>query len=77
MGTEPQVVVAVTAGILSLGLAVLVSGRAGPRPPEFWGFMKIRKRWWLGPIIMMLAMLALLVVLSRGGAGAALIYSLL
>ncbi|HEX9007031.1 MAG TPA: DUF5989 family protein, partial [Bacteroidota bacterium] len=26
---------------------------------ELWDFMKVRKKWWLGPIVMMLLLLGL------------------
>ena len=29
---------------------------------ELWAFMRVRKKWWLGPIVVMLALLGLLVV---------------
>jgi len=43
---------------------------------EFWGFMKERKKWWLGPIIFMMLLLSLLIVLSQGSAVAPFIYTL-
>ena len=36
---------------------------------EFWDFLKVRKKWWLTPIVLMLLLIGLLVVL--GGSGAA------
>jgi Family of unknown function (DUF5989) len=44
--------------------------------PEFWAFMKVRKKWWLGPIILMLGLLGLLVVFTQGSAVAPFIYTL-
>ena len=35
---------------------------------ELWAFMQVRKKWWLGPIVMMLALLGLLVVFTQGSA---------
>ena len=32
---------------------------------ELWAFMRVRKKWWLGPIVIMLALLGLLVVFTR------------
>jgi len=29
---------------------------------ELWAFMRVRKKWWLGPIVLMLALLGLLPV---------------
>ncbi len=39
-------------------------------------FMALRKRWWLGPIVMMLALLGLLVIFTQGSAVAPFIYTL-
>jgi hypothetical protein len=44
--------------------------------PEFWAFMKVRKKWWLGPIVLMLGLLGLLVVFTQGSAVAPFIYTL-
>ena len=33
---------------------------------ELWAFMKVRKKWWLGPIVVMLVLLGLLIVLTQG-----------
>ena len=43
---------------------------------EFWSFMKVRKKWWLGPIVLMLGLLGLLVVFTQGSAVAPFIYTL-
>ncbi len=43
---------------------------------ELWTFMKVRKKWWLGPIVLMLGLLGLLVVLTSGSAVAPFIYTL-
>jgi hypothetical protein len=43
---------------------------------ELWTFMKVRKKWWLGPIILILLLLGLLVVLTSGSALAPFIYTL-
>jgi hypothetical protein len=43
---------------------------------ELWLFMKVRKKWWLGPIVLMLALLGLLVVFTQGSAIAPFIYTL-
>jgi hypothetical protein len=43
---------------------------------ELWAFMKVRKKWWLGPIILVLVMLGLLIVLTQGTAVAPFIYTL-
>ena len=44
--------------------------------PEFWGFLKTRKKWWLGPIIFVLLLMSLLIVLTEGSAVAPFIYTL-
>ena len=43
---------------------------------EFWAFMKIRKKWWLAPIVTLLLMLGILIVLTQGSALAPFIYTL-
>jgi hypothetical protein len=43
---------------------------------ELWDFMKVRKKWWLGPIIVMLLLLGLLLVFTQGSALAPFIYTL-
>ena len=43
---------------------------------ELWVFMRVRKKWWLGPIIVMLVLLGLLVVFTQGSAVAPFIYTL-
>ena len=42
---------------------------------EFWGFMRARKKWWLGPIVLVMLMLSLLIVLTQGSALAPFIYT--
>lgn len=43
---------------------------------EFWLFLKVRKKWWLTPIIMMLILLGSLIVLTQGSSLAPFIYTL-
>ncbi len=43
---------------------------------EFWSFLKVRKKWWLGPIVFVLLMMSLLIVLTEGSAVAPFIYTL-
>ena len=43
---------------------------------ELWAFMKVRKKWWLGPIFTVLILLGLLIVLTEGSAVAPFIYAL-
>ncbi len=43
---------------------------------EFWNFLKVRKKWWLVPIVFFLLMLGVLLVAAKGSALAPFIYSL-
>jgi hypothetical protein len=43
---------------------------------EFWDFIKVRKKWWLAPIIIILFLLGALIVLTEGSALAPFIYTL-
>jgi hypothetical protein len=43
---------------------------------EFWEFLKIRKRYWLLPIVLVLAVLSLLIVFAESSAVAPFIYAL-
>ncbi len=43
---------------------------------EFWHFLKVRKKWWLSPIIIFLLLLGALIVLTEGSAIAPFIYTL-
>jgi hypothetical protein len=43
---------------------------------ELWAFMRVRKKWWLGPILVILMLLGLVVVLTEGSALAPFIYTL-
>ena len=43
---------------------------------EFWDFLKVRKKWWLLPIIFFLLLLGTLIVLTEGSALAPFIYTL-
>jgi hypothetical protein len=43
---------------------------------ELWSFLRLRKKWWLAPIVLMLLLLGLILVLSEGSALAPFIYSL-
>ena len=35
---------------------------------ELWAFMRVRKKWWLGPILLTLIAFALLVAMTQGSA---------
>ena len=43
---------------------------------EFWEFLKVRKRYWLAPIIIILILLSLLIVFAQSSAVAPFIYTL-
>ena len=43
---------------------------------EFWSFLRVRKKWWLAPILILLFTLGLILVLTEGSALAPFIYSL-
>jgi uncharacterized protein DUF5989 len=43
---------------------------------EFWSFLRVRKKWWLAPILILLLTLGLILVLTEGSALAPFIYSL-
>ncbi|MFV0561805.1 DUF5989 family protein [Malaciobacter mytili] len=43
---------------------------------ELWDFMKVRKKYWLAPIIFLMLMLGAIIVLAQGSAVAPFIYTL-
>jgi len=43
---------------------------------EFWNFLKARKKFWLLPIILVLALFGGLIILSQGSAVAPFIYTI-
>ncbi len=43
---------------------------------EFWVFLKVRKKFWLLPILLMMALLGALLILAQGSAVAPFIYTL-
>ena len=43
---------------------------------EFWDFLKVRKRYWLAPIFIILALLGILIVFAQSSAVAPFIYTL-
>jgi hypothetical protein len=43
---------------------------------ELWDYMKVRKKWWLGPIVVILLLLGTLLVFTQGTALAPFIYTL-
>jgi hypothetical protein len=43
---------------------------------ELWDFMRIRKKWWLAPILVLLVLLSLLIIFTEGSAIAPFVYTL-
>ncbi|MEK6951544.1 MAG: DUF5989 family protein [Nanoarchaeota archaeon] len=43
---------------------------------ELWDFLRIRKAWWLAPIILMLLIVGVLIVLGQSSALSPFIYAL-
>ena len=43
---------------------------------ELWNFMRIRKKFWLMPILLMMALFGALIVMSQGSAVAPFVYTL-
>lgn len=43
---------------------------------EFWLFLRVRKKWWLAPIIIFLFLLGALIIFTEGSAVAPFIYTL-
>ena len=44
---------------------------------EFWEFVKVRKKYWLLPILFVLVLFGALIILSKGSVVAPLIYTIL
>lgn len=43
---------------------------------EFWAFLRVRKKWWLAPIIIILALFGSLIVFTQGSALAPFVYTI-
>lgn len=43
---------------------------------ELWLFLRVRKKWWLTPIILFLVLLGVLIVITEGSALAPFIYTI-
>ena len=43
---------------------------------DLWDFMKERKKWWLGPIVIVIALLGLLLIFTHTSVVAPFIYTL-
>jgi hypothetical protein len=65
--------------LVELILAILKRGFMASRFGiiiEIWDFLRVRKKWWLAPIISTLVLLSLLIVMTQGSAVAPFIYAL-
>lgn len=43
---------------------------------ELWQFMRVRKKWWLMPMLLLITMLGLILVFAQGSALAPFIYTI-
>lgn len=43
---------------------------------EFWEFLKVRKKYWMAPIVLMLLLFGALIIFTEGSALAPFIYAL-
>jgi len=43
---------------------------------EFWSFMRMQKKWWLAPLILVLVLMGMIIILTEGSALAPFIYAL-
>jgi hypothetical protein len=43
---------------------------------ELWAFMKVRKKWWLLPIVVVMLLMGMLLVFAQGSALAPFIYTI-
>ena len=43
---------------------------------EFWQFLRVRKKWWLTPIVLILLLFSVLLILAESSAVAPFIYAL-
>jgi len=48
----------------------------GSLAAEFWQFLKVRKKWWLLPIVVVMVMVGALLVFAQGSALAPFIYTI-
>ncbi len=47
----------------------------GGLAPELWAYMRVRKKWWLLPILIVLLLVGALLVFAQGSALAPFIYT--
>jgi hypothetical protein len=43
---------------------------------ELWDYLKVRKKWWLAPIVFFLLLIGIMLILAEGSAVAPFIYTL-
>lgn len=43
---------------------------------ELWDYLKVRKKWWLAPIVFFLLLIGVMLILAEGSAVAPFIYTL-
>ena len=43
---------------------------------ELWDFLKVRKKWWLAPMVIILVLLGALIIITESSAVAPFIYTL-
>jgi len=43
---------------------------------EFWDFLRVRKKWWLAPIVTFLVLIGAMLIFAEGSAVAPFIYTL-
>ena len=43
---------------------------------QIWDFLKVRKKWWLTPIVIFTLLISMLIVMAKGSAVAPFIYTL-
>ncbi|HUN53792.1 MAG: DUF5989 family protein [Smithella sp.] len=43
---------------------------------ELWGYLKVRKKWWLVPIVFFLLLIGIMLILAEGSVVAPFIYTL-
>ena len=43
---------------------------------ELWAYMRVRKKWWLLPLVLVLVVVGLLITMAQGSALAPFIYSI-
>ncbi|HLD71725.1 MAG TPA: DUF5989 family protein [Candidatus Peribacteraceae bacterium] len=42
---------------------------------DLWAFMRVRKKWWLFPLVLLITLLGLLLIFAQGSALAPFIYT--